>query len=558
MIARAIASCVALVLVGCASAPSPAARPAPASVGVSREPLEGRGLLADDAARAAAAGAGPLAVIATELASEGDRVGAFLDLPAGECVLVIARGSPGVADVDLAAFEDDGATFASDESSDPQPALLLCPPLPKRLYAAARVASGVGLVAVGAFPVPPTAADAVRASIRAHGKGDDAARITGWPGIEATIAEQRAALGGRWEDVKRAVLPVDARVASRASLPVGEGRCLHVLVAPSEEVASLEVVAEDAGGRVVARAKERGRDRVLVLCSRTAGEVTVAVRARASQGFALVVGARSRVGAEAELAESVGIDRVTTTLELAAARRAHADAVKAADLAAPTTVGTGTARVGVRDSFPVELPAGCARLDVVAGRPLAGTTADLWDERGAHLASARGGPVATLHACGPGGKARVDVEAVAEPGPFAVELRRARVAPPALVAHPLAASRVLARLEAGRVSPGGIGAAADAKVVALDESSRVTLPLPLTPGTCTEVVAAIGPGGSGLDLRLLDGVSSAATVARARNVVSDRVCAPAAGTPGPRVGSIEVGLASGKAEALIVVRDAKE
>ncbi len=558
----AIVAALALVsLVGCgagsrAAVPDRAPPQGASSLRASGEPIDGRGLLQEEGTRAAVGGGGALVVLGADVGSEGDRIGAFLEIPEAECALIFARATPTVLDLDLFAYEDEGATFASDESSDPQPTLLLCPPHPRRVYAAARVASGAGIVALGAVAVPRAAAEAVAAASRARARGDDSGRLASWPGLEAKIAERRATLGGRWEDVKRAVVPVDSRVAARVTLPVAAGRCVDVLVSPSEEVGSLEVLAEDGAGRVLARGRDRGRDRGLVLCSHAAAEVSLTLRARASQGVAVVVAARSRVGGEAELAESVPIDRLTQSLEVAPARAALDRALVAQDYAPPITVGTGTARVGSREALSVDLAAGCARVDVVAGRPLGGVVADLWDDRGSRMASARGGAVTTLFACGPAGKARIDLEAAGPPGPFAVELRRSRTAPAALVAHPVAASRLLARLEAGRASGSAVLAAASAEVVALDESSRRTLPLPIAPGSCTEVVVAIGPGGAGVDLRLTDGASTSAAVARARHVVSDRVCAPAEGGAGARAGAIEIGLAAGKADALVLVRTA--
>ena len=80
--------------------------------------IDGSAWLAPDVARARAAGAGALEVLAADVASEGDCIGAFVELQAGVCVLAVARASPGVVDVDLFAFEDDGSAFATDESPD--------------------------------------------------------------------------------------------------------------------------------------------------------------------------------------------------------------------------------------------------------------------------------------------------------------------------------------------------------------------------------------------------------------------------------------------------------
>lgn len=546
-------------LSGCwPGAHGPARDPVPTADGsslrASSDVLEGRGLLGGEAARAAAAGGGALIVLGAEIASESDRVGAFVEIPADECVLLFARATPAVLDLDLLAYDDEGNLFASDESPDPQPTALLCPPHPRRVYAAARVVSGAGVVALGAVSVKRSVAAAVAAACQARGRGDDTGRLAAWPGLEGNVAAHRASLGGRWEDAKRLVVPVDSRVATRVSLAVGAGRCLDVLVTPSDEIGSLEVLAEDASARVVARGRERGRDRTLLLCSQSAAELSLSLRARASQGLAAVVVARSRVGGEAELSAAVAIDRVTQSLGLPRARAALGRALAAQDYAPPRSAGAGTARVGRSESVALDLAAGCSRLDVIAGQPLGGVTADLWDERDARLTSASGGTGATLFSCGPGGKVRLDIEGVAEPGPFAVELRRAHLAPAALLAHPLAASRLLARLAAAG-EPGSVVATASlANVLSLDDFSLRTLPFAVVPGSCTEVVVALDAGGAGVVLRLREGTSSDASIVRAPHVVSERVCAPPAGDSAPRSGAAELRLTTGRADALVLVR----
>lgn len=548
---------IAAASMGCGSAPSNANAPAsskpsgPAALRVSSDKVDGKLWLAPDAARATVAGAGALHVLGADIASEGDRVGAFVDVPERECVVFIARTSPTIADVDLFAYEDDGSAFATDESPDADATLLVCPPHPKRLYVVARVMSGTGFLSVGAQSVPAEAADKVAQATGARGRpGQDSGRLDAWPGLEAKIREHRAAVGSRWEDVRRVALPVGPRAASRVSVGIDAGRCADILVVPSDEVASLEVLAEDATGRIFARGREQGRDRALTLCSAEAAQVSVAVRPRASQGLVAVVIGRSQVGAEAELTPSARIDHVTQTLDLTAARKSHEKALAARVTYGPAKmVATGAARTGSRSTVPIELPAGCARVDVVAGKPLADMLAELWDERGSLLGDARGGAVATLFACGAGGAARLDVEALGRPGPFAVELRKDKTAPAALVAHPVAAGRLLARMNAGSAAASAADAAA-AQVVALDSAALKRLPLPVPANACVEVIAALDAGGSGVDLRLVNPATDESTLTRARHVVADRLCAGALAI----AGAAEVRLAAGKVDALVLIR----
>ena len=121
------------------------------------------------------------------------------------------------------------------------------------------------------------------------------------------------------------------------------------------------------------------------------------------------------------------------------------------------------------------------------------------------------------------------VESMAQPGPFAVEVRKEPKAPPALVAHPLAAARLL-----GRMSAAGLvdaAAASGAQAVALDASRLKILPLQIPANTCAEVIAALDAGGAGVNLRLVDTSTGESSLARARHIVSDSRCAGASPVP---------------------------
>jgi hypothetical protein len=122
--ARLLALALAALGAGCGAASTSGSEPAssgelpPGSLRVASDKVDGRLWLTPDAARATVAGAGALHIVGADIASEGDRVGAFVDVPDRECVLFLARTSPTIADVDLFAYEDDGSAFATDESPD--------------------------------------------------------------------------------------------------------------------------------------------------------------------------------------------------------------------------------------------------------------------------------------------------------------------------------------------------------------------------------------------------------------------------------------------------------
>src|SRR6185503_683510 len=107
---------------------------------------------------------GEAEVLAVEAGVAGDRISSLLEVPENDCAVAIARATPTVDDVDLFAYGEDGAVLGSDEGSDKQPALLVCPPHPRRIFLAARIAAGHGLVALGAQRVNVHDAERVAAA----------------------------------------------------------------------------------------------------------------------------------------------------------------------------------------------------------------------------------------------------------------------------------------------------------------------------------------------------------------------------------------------------------
>src|SRR5690606_936311 len=139
---------------------------------------------------------------------------------------------------------------------------------PTRVYVVARAMRGSGPVAVGVMQVPARAADAVSQAVEVRGRpGEDTGKLGVWPGLERKIRERRARLGGHWDDVRRVVLPVDARADAALSVGIDDKRCLDLLVVPGEDLTSIDVQLVDAQGRVIARGSPPSRDRALVICS---------------------------------------------------------------------------------------------------------------------------------------------------------------------------------------------------------------------------------------------------------------------------------------------------
>jgi hypothetical protein len=129
-------------------------------------------------------------------------------------------------------------------------------------------------------------------------------------------------------------------------------------------------------------------------------------------------------------------------------------------------------------------------------------------------------------------------------------MRRERAPNGQLVAHPLAAGRLLSALNA-RGENVTVGAASDVKVLALESALLKTFDIPLPDGRCGDVVAALDSGGTGIDVRLTDAQSGEEfSLSRGRLLAQNRICS--AGHA--RILRGEVRLAAGKADALVLMR----
>jgi hypothetical protein len=496
-----------LVTAGCGAvepARNPTGAPSARELRVLDATLDASRWLDASARVAAAAGAGALQPLSAAMAAEGDRIGGFVELGAEACLLGIARPGPSVADVDLFVFSDGGDLLAADESPAPEASVLVCPPHPERMYVVARVVAGTGIVAVGAMPVSPSAVAAVARAIEVRGQpGQDTGKLEGWPGLEAKIRDRRRALGSSWEDVRRTLLPVEPRTVTAFSLGVGAERCIDVLVAPGEAVHGIELAVTDAKGRVVARADAPGRDRALVLCAHAQQSLTLQIRPLASAGVVAVVVGQAPVGAAGELRDARFVDPVAPT----------------------ATLGEATARLHERTRG---LRFGAGRLIGSANHHVDARTAraELWSEQGEQLAWAQGSESATLFRCGPAGVAQAEVLAEQLPGPFTIELREDPKPPPLLLLQPLAAARLLARLEVshGPVDADRLGSAV---AVALGTATRTIVPIAVPADLCVEVFAALDGAARGLELRLADESNGKVEVSLGDTVASTRLCASA-------------------------------
>jgi len=509
---------------------------------VANGPLDARPLLGDLPARASKLGAGPVAIVAAGPMSEGERVGAFVDVPKNACLLAYARSSSSLEDVDLAAFAEEGNPIAVDETRDAKPTLLICPPHPDRVYVAVHAAAGEGLCVIGAQLVPRDKAETVGRAVGAHGAQPKSPET--WPGLEDHVRAHRSAIGGTWEEQRRVAVPVDSRAPSVVGFAIEEGGCADALVIPDEDVAVVDVDVFDGEGRVVARAKDTAAVRSATVCSPIAVSGTLQVRPHVGRGLVAVVLAKAKAGTTQQMIARPEVAWVASGQPLDATRAARERLLGKAGYGAPSTTQSGGLQLGRRATVPIDLGGGCARVDVVAGVPLALVEAAIWDDAGSLLASAEGADGAVLFPCGKG-KVRVDLGTRGRPGPFSILVRPERWRDPAFAAHPLAASRMLARSAEPAAAPHEHRAVRHA---VLEASRRYVHEANIAPSHCLRVTAGVEGEGTGLELRIFDAVTGEELDrSHGQAAASVRVCAAATA----RSVRVEARATAGKLDAIV-------
>jgi hypothetical protein len=507
-------------------------------------------LLAELPERALRLGAGASATVASRLALDGEWFGGFVALSRDACLLAYARGASSIEDVDVAIYSDDGTSLAVDEGRDVHPTVLLCPPHPDRVYVAAHVVEGEGLVAVGAQVVPRERALIVARALGARGALVQGPRpADAWPGLEEAIRNHRGALGIRWEEFRRVALPVDARAATYVAVPVDADQCVDAVVVPDEEVAMLDVEAADDQGRIIARALEGSGPRALTVCSPAAMTTSLSVRPHVGRGLAAVVLARTTRDAARDLAERAEVAWVTPLRSVDAARSTRNALLAKRGYGAPTATAGGTVALGRRTSVPLDLLAPsreCARIDVVGGAPLAYIDARIWSESNALLASAESTASVTLFVCARVA-ARLEVESRGRPGPFAVLVRPEPWRDPVFAARPLAASRMLSRASGG---PDMLleGKEASVRAISLDSSHLVSWTEGVPHSQCLRVAIGAQGEGAGVELRAFEGVDLEVDRAHGAGSAAVRACARA---DAPRVIRFEARASAGELDAIV-------
>jgi hypothetical protein len=493
-------------------------------------------------------------VVAVEAGVAGDRVATLVDLPESSCAIFIARGTDTIEDLDLMVYGEDGAELGMDEGADKTPAVLVCPPHPARVYASARIAAGHGLVALGVERMPP--AEAERAASTYHARTRTAegdARLANWPGLAERLAEHRKRLGGKWTDVRRVAVPLDARIPTRLSANVEERRCLHALILASDELSHVELSAIDQNGHILGRAGSLGRDRSLVVCSSLSTPLSFELRPRGGRGVAVLVLSQSDVGSAGDFDEALRIDRYESG-SLDDARQKNAKRLEGLGYPNAKVLKTGTLQPGRLDSAAFALPKGCSRLDILSAAPVRDVSARLWSADDSLIAESHARARPVLFACSGGGPVRLDTESLARPGEYSIELRAEPEPAPLLEVSPLAAGRLLGHmLEHGLIRSGTQAGKITRHHLTPEHLETEQFLVPF--GRCVDFTLALGVGSTGAEVRLVDEQSGdELALSRGTNATSARVCALDAHAGGTIHARAELRVNAGQGEGLSTTR----
>jgi hypothetical protein len=499
--------------------------------------------------RARSLGAGPSTLVSSGLAVENDWVGGFVEVPADDCLLAYARGAPSVTDVDVVVYSEDGSVLVADEGRDVHPTVVLCAPHPPRVYVAAHVAEGEGLVSVGAHLVSKDRASNVahtldaRSTVAEGGAGDAVL------GIDEPLRRHYLEMGGRWEEIRRLAVMTDARVPAYVTVTVDGGRCVDAFVVPGDDLGPLDVEILDSDGRALARSLDGAGPRTLVACSPVAATGTLAVRPHLGRGLAAVVFARSDPDAYGDLAPAPNVAWFVPRQSLPKAKTALDTALASSGYATPTETASGVVSLGARTLRPVRLSApegSCSRVDVIAGEPLALVSARLWSESGSLVAADDASSSALLFACFHGA-ARLELEARGRPGPFALTVRPEPWKDPAFSRAPLAASRMLQRAASGseRLLAGKERGVRSASI---DVASSFAWAEKVPAGACVRATAGVQGPGTGIELRAYDESDAEIDRGAGPDAATVRACAPQGS---PRAVRFELRATAGSLSAVV-------
>ncbi len=460
--------------------------------------------LGNDARLAEAAGAERASMIIAEAGAVGDRFTKVVDIDDSSCLLIMARSSERIADIDLYAYAEDGVLIAVDDRPDASPALLICPPHPRHIYVTARIAIGQGVLAVGVQRVPVDKAHRVRMAMHlaAHPVASEAINAI-QPDADERLVAHHKVLRGQWTAIAQSTLAVDYRIPTVLGLAIDPGTCVDVLVLTPTTLSGLDVELLDESGRTVGRSVEAEQDESIVACAENRRNVALQFRPHDGIGTVLVLVSRGSLGSgraveqALELTEGVDLEQL--------AKRVH-DENRAMRAEPPQVVARMALVRGQQQRITTRIESGCVRFDVFAGAPSLGVHVRAYSADDELLSNNGGAQYFPLVACARGLVTLV-VEAQIRGGPVTVEKYPEALPSAVASSHP----RAIARLFQKAWHLGLVKSLAEFDVIetiALRDKKQWDRNVSVNVGKCVDAFVSLDGDSAGVSLNWTDSNSA--------------------------------------------------
>ncbi len=512
---------LAMLVLGCASHKgigAPPSFPRPAT----------QRWLATDARRAQDAGADPARILVAEAGAVGDRFSSVVEVDEHDCLLVMARASEKVADLDLYTYSEDGTVLEVDDRPDAKPSILICPPHPRHIYVTARIATGQGTVAIGAHRVALERSSPVRHALRidSSSKTSELSELP-QPDLEARVLAHHQEIGGKWITVAQSAITVDSRVPTVSGLLIQENTCLDMLVVPGPQVFALDIELLDSKGRTLGRAPVADRERWLIACSRERRPITLQIRPHEGYGSVVLLISRGTLEMGHSTRRALELSESQTLESLVAQKH------KALDLLGyprPNALGQLWLERGFEHRLSATNDRGCTRFDVFSGSPSSGVQARVYTPNGELLTADGDLQHFPMLACLPG-KFTLVMEANGRGGPLLVEQRREIAKNPSAVNFPRAAARSFKRAWNLGLAQ-SLGQFTSLESTLLADERAWEREITLEPAQCMAYFMALDGDAAGIDLRIID-IETGEIVGGEQHpdAAHAEVCAPTGGKP---------------------------
>lgn len=344
-------------------------------------------------------------IAAAGFISERGTVTTPFDVPAGECLSIVALGSSGISDLDARIYAPDGELLTEDTQPDPHPTVQLCASEARRVYHVIDAYRGQGAYVVASFATDRHGLDAVaRAMGGRPGTATSAGATT--TDAERRLAELRAGIAQRGfmpnNDPQIANFP--AAGAERVPIAVTPDRCYTLAAFAEGSISDADLSVYDADGEEIARDVRPDRDAFVQICPASAGTLLLEVRARPGPGSVLVQ------SFEADAASLGGANTLwlgertawgASSTPLPESLRTTARSLAAQGYANPTMIANATFAPSESREFRVSVePGRCSALAVIAGRGLGRMSLLAYDAAGELVArGASQGPATVALVC---------------------------------------------------------------------------------------------------------------------------------------------------------------